>query len=132
MRPPHPRTAYRAGLGLAILAILLLVWLSLGVGIIGGDGDPVNRVYGTVLAIGLVGAVLARFRPRGMGRTVLAMAAAQLAIAVIASIAGWGMPYSGPVEILAINAFFVAMFVASALLFRHATRTQVERGVAPR
>jgi hypothetical protein len=131
MRTTHPRTAYRAGLGLAILAILLLVWLSLGVGIIGGDGDPVNRVYGTVLAIGLVGAVLARFRPRGMGRTVLAMAAAQLAIAVIASLAGWGMPYSGPVEILAINAFFVAMFVASALLFRHATRTQVERRVAP-
>ena len=130
MRTTHPRTAYRAGFGLTILAILLLVWLSLGVGIIGGDGDPVNRVYGTVLVIGLVGAVLARFRPRGMGRTVLAMAAAQLAIAVIASIAGWGMPYSGPVEILVLNAFFVAMFVASALLFRQATRTQVERGVA--
>jgi hypothetical protein len=130
MRTPHPRTAYRAGLGLALLAILMLVWLALGVGIIGGDGDPVNRVYVTVLAIGLVGAVLARFRPRGMGRTVLAMAAAQLAIAVIASIAGWGLPYSGPVEILAINAFFVAMFVVSALLFRRAARTQLERGVA--
>jgi hypothetical protein len=130
MRTPHPRTAYRAGLGLALLAILMLVWLALGVGIIGGDGDPVNRVYVTVLAIGLVGAVLARFRPRGMGRTVLAMAAAQLAIAVIASIAGWGLPYSGPVEILAINAFFVAMFVVSALLFQRAARTQLERGVA--
>jgi len=66
-----------------------------------------------------------------MGRTVIATAATQLAIKQIASIAGWCMPYSGSVEILAINAFFIAMFVASALLFRQATRMQVERRVAP-
>ena len=37
------RNAYRFAAGVALTAALLLVWLSLGVGIIGADGDPPTR-----------------------------------------------------------------------------------------
>ena len=112
--------AYWAAVGVAVVAALLLVWLSLGVGIIGRDGDPANRMYFGVLAVGLAGAVIARFRPRGMVRALLAMALAQMLVAAIALLAGLGRPWSGPLELLLLNGFFVALFVASALLFRRA------------
>jgi ABC-type Na+ efflux pump permease subunit len=121
-------TAYRAAIGVALAAVFILVWLSLGVGIIGKDGDPANLMYGGVLAIGIVGAIIARFRPHGMARALVAMALAQALIAVIALIAGLGYPWSGPLEIVALNGFFVALFVGSALLFRKAAREQSPAG----
>ena len=45
-------TAYRSAVGLALAAACILVWLSLGVGIIGADGDPANLMYFGVLAVG--------------------------------------------------------------------------------
>lgn len=116
------RTAYRSAIGLALAAACILVWLSLGVGIIGADGDPANLMYLAVLAIGIVGAIVARFQPMGMARALLAMALAQGCVAAIAVIAGLGLPWSGPAEILLLNGFFVAMFAGSAWLFRRAAR----------
>jgi hypothetical protein len=116
------RNAYRFAAGVALAAALLLVWLSLGVGIIGADGDPANTMYFGVLAVGIIGAIVARFRPHGMARALFATALAQALVAVIALILGLGLPWSPPVEILALNGFFVALFVGSALLFRYAGR----------
>jgi hypothetical protein len=114
--------SYRCGAGVALAAAVLLVWLSLGVGIIGKDGDPANLMYFGVLAVGVVGAVAARFRPHGMSRALLATAVAQAIVAGIAVGAGLGLPWSGPAEILILNAFFVAAFAGSAWLFRRAAR----------
>jgi len=61
-------TTYRFAVGIALAAAFILVWLSLGVGIIGRDGDPANVMYFGVLAVGIIGALIARFRPRGMAR----------------------------------------------------------------
>ncbi|MBE7366605.1 hypothetical protein [Ramlibacter pallidus] len=93
---PHltPRSAYRLGLCVAIVTALALAWLSLGVGLIGRDGDPANIMYLGVIAIGVV--------------------------AAIALVARLGLPYSPPAEIVLLNAFFVAMFCAAAWLFRRA------------
>ena len=113
-------TAYRLGVGLALVAAALLVWLSLGVGIIGKDGDPANRMYFGVLAVGLAGVLIARLRPRGMARALLATALAQTVVASIALAAGLGQPWSGPLELSLLNGFFVAMFLGSAWLFRRA------------
>jgi hypothetical protein len=113
-------TAYRSAIGIALAAACILVWLSLGVGIIGKDGDPANLMYFGVLAVGIVGALIARFRPHGMARALFAMALAQVAVAAVALIAGLGLPWSGPAEIVLLNAFFVAMFAGSAWLFRRA------------
>ncbi|MCP3166442.1 hypothetical protein [Myxococcus qinghaiensis] len=118
MRTMTPSTAYRAALGITLFASLSLVWLSLGVGIIGADGDRTNLLYGGVLLVGLSGAFIVRLDAAGMARTLVAMAFTQAAIAVVAVLSGWGMPWSPPVEILTLNAGFIALFLAAAWLFQ--------------
>ena len=115
-------TAYRSATGITLVAAFLLVWLSLGVGIIGRDGDPANLMYFGVLAVGIIGAVIARLQPYGMARALYAMALAQALVAAFALIAGLGLPWSGPAEILILNGFFIGMFAGSAWLFRRAGR----------
>lgn len=114
--------SYKLAAGVALMGAFLLVWLSLGVGIIGADGDPANVMYFGVIAVGVIGAVIARLRPRGMALALLAMALAQTVVAAIAVLGGLGRPYSGPLELSVLNGFFVALFVASAWLFRRAAQ----------
>lgn len=111
-------TAYRSAVGLALAGGFLLVWINGAVGIIGSEDNPANLLYGGVLAVGIVGALMARFRPVGMARALCAAALVQASIAMIAVIAGWGLPWSPPLEILALNGFFVALWLTSAWLFR--------------
>jgi hypothetical protein len=124
-------SAYRAAVGVALAAAFILVWLSLGVGIIGRDGDPANLMYFGVLAVGIIGALIARFRPRGMAHALFATALAQTSVAVIALIAGLGYPWSGPLELSVLNGFFVVLWLISAWLFRKAAREQTPAGAAP-
>lgn len=121
-------STYRFAVGVALAAAFILIWLSLGVGIIGKDGDPANLMYFGVLAVGIIGALIARFRPRGMARALFATAIAQTAVGAIALIAELGDPWSGPLELSLLNGFFVALFVGSAWLFRRAAQGQPERG----
>lgn len=124
--------AYRSAVGVALAAALLLVWLVGAVGVIGEDGDRADLMYGGVLAVGIIGAILARFQPEGMARALLAMAFVQALVAVIALIAGKHQdPISSAPEILGLNGLFVALFVASAWLFRHARREQPPEGAGP-
>ena len=118
------RVAYRFANGLAVTAACLLIWLSLGVGIIGKDDDPANMMYFGVIAVGIIGAIISRFRPMGMARTLLAMALAQALVALIALIAGLGLPWSGPAEIIMLNGIFIGMFLGSAWLFKRAVANQ--------
>ena len=115
-------TMYRFAIGVALAAAFILIWLSLGVGIIGKDGDPANLMYFGVLAVEIIGAIIARLQPHGMARALFATAFAQALVAVIALIAGLGLPWSGPAEILGLNGFFIALFAGSAWLFRRAAR----------
>jgi hypothetical protein len=117
--------AYRAAAGVALAAALLLVWINLAVGIIGDEGNPANAMYIGVLAVGVAGALIARFQPQGMARALLATALAQALITVITLSAGFAAPASGPLEILMLNGCFVALFVGSAWLFRHAARDRI-------
>jgi hypothetical protein len=107
--------AYRAAVAVALAAAFILVWISLAVGVIGSEGDPANLMYGGVLAVGIVGAVLARARPRGLARALLATASAQVGVAVIALAAGLDAT-------LPLDAGFAALWLASAWLFRRAAR----------
>jgi len=112
---------YRAAVGLAIAAALLLIWTNLAVGLIGSEGNLANLMYLGVLAVGLIGVAISRFQPRGMAGALLAMAGTQILITAIALIAGLHrIPESSIMEILMVNAFFVVLFAVSALLFRHA------------
>ncbi|MDH3457911.1 MAG: hypothetical protein OER90_13815 [Gemmatimonadota bacterium] len=119
--------AYRAAVGVALAAAFILVWVNGAVGIVGSEDNPANLMYGGVLAVGIIGAIIARFKPHGMARALFATALAQALVAVIALIAGLGSSWSGPLEIVVLNGFFVALFVGSGLLFQKAARGRPER-----
>lgn len=117
--------AYRVAAGVALATALALVWLNLAVGLIGAEDDPANLIHGGVLAVGLVGTLLARLRPRFMARALLATALAQAASAAVALAAGWGATTPGwPWDILVLDGIFTALWLLSAALFRHAARSQ--------
>ena len=120
-----PTLAYRLALTGAIISTLMLIWLSLGVGIIGSDGDPANRMYLAVVAVALLGSLIARFHARGMARTLFAMAIVQGVIAVIALALGLGLPWSGPAELILLNGFFIVAFSSAGYLFRRADSGRV-------
>jgi hypothetical protein len=120
---------YRWAVGVALVTAFLLTWMSLGVGVIGADGDPANLLYGGVLAVGLVGAVVARFQPSGMVRTLVATALAQVLVAAIAVVARLGSTEpSWPLNILLLTGFFVGLWLVSARLFRRAARQRQPTG----
>ena len=106
--------AYRAAAGVALAGALLLVWMH---GAVATEDDSPGPIFFGVLAVGIIGAIIARFRPHGMARTLFATALAQALVAVIAMIA-WEQYF----EILILNGFFIALWVGSALLFRRAAR----------
>jgi len=115
--------AYRAAVGVALAAAFLLGWVNGAVGIIGNEGQPANLMFSGVIAVGLVGALVTRFRPRGLSHVLIVVALAQALVPVIALIiwpqVSWGA--AGMFGVFALNAFFVMLFVASALLFRLAS-----------
>ena len=115
--------SYRIGIGVALLAGFILVWANGAVGIVGSENNDVNLLYFGVIAVGIIGALLARFRARGMAIALVATAIAQAAVACVALVAGWGV--SGPiwpVDVLVLTAFFVGLWLTAAALFRHAAR----------
>lgn len=116
--------AYRAAVGVAVAAAFLLVWTNLAVGIIGNEGNPANLMYIGVLAVGIIGALIARFQPDGMARALVATAFAQILVAVIALTARLGMDGVWPTDVLIATGLFVALWLGSALLFRHASTSQ--------
>ncbi len=58
-------TAYRAAAGIALAAAFILIWVNLAVGIIGSEDELANLMYFGVLAVGIIGALIARFQPHG-------------------------------------------------------------------
>lgn len=83
-------TAYRLGAACAAVAAFLLVWINLAVGFIGDETNPANLMFAGVLAVALVGAILARFRAPGMALAMGATAVAQLLVAIIVFVAELG------------------------------------------
>ncbi len=119
--------AYRVAVGIAVATALVLVWVNGAVGII-GDDESFNLMYFGVLAVGLAGALVARFRPEGMARALLAMAIAQMAVPaivlIIPTLRGALMEPPGPVGVFGLNAVFALLWIGSASLFRRAARAQ--------
>ena len=116
---------YRAAVGVAVAAAFILVWINLAVGIIGSEDNPANLMYGGVLAVGIIGAIIARFQPVGLARALSATALVQALVGVIALTAGFGSTApSFPEAIVFLTGFFAALWLLSAWLFRKAAREQ--------
>lgn len=117
--------AYRLGAIVAVGAGFLLVWINLAVGIIGSEENPLNLLYACVLAVAVVGSVVAAFEAAGMARALFATAAAQMIVTVLALAWGWGAwEPPGAAGILALNAFFAALWLLSGGLFRRSALKQ--------
>jgi len=106
--------AQRAAVGIAVAAGLFLIWVNLAVGMIGDEGNPANLMYILVLFVALAGASIARFEPREASIAMFATAGAHVIVVAIALIANLG-------PTLPADAFFIAAWVASGLLFRQAS-----------
>ena len=108
--------SYKAGVGLALAAGFALGWSNMVH--VADSENPANLVYYSVLALGIVGACLARLQARGLAYTLFAMAATLALIAVL-------LPSGAPPDMarrMAIgHGVYVALFTASGLLFRHAS-----------
>ena len=116
-RTPALRVAYGAALGTAVL----LMWVIGAVGLIGAEGDPFDVLYGGVIGVAAVGALVARFRPAGTERALYWAAVAQCLVVVVALILGkQHHPVSSTPEIVFSNGFFVVLWVVSARLVRRA------------
>ena len=124
------RRAYRAAVAVALAAAFILIWMNAAVGIIGSEDNPANLMYAGVLAVAIIGAIIARFRPYGMARALVATALAQMSVAMIALVTGLGSTASGPLEILALNGVFAALWLISAWLFAKPGRDQAPAGAA--
>lgn len=135
--------AYRVAVGIACATGLVLIFINAAAGII-GDG-AVNLLYLGVLAVACFGARVARFQPRGMALALIATAAAQLLVPVIAIViwkAGWHElltdrtsphpPFHpGIAPVFGLNAAFATLWGVSALLFwRSGDRGAAARRVA--
>lgn len=118
---------YRAAVGVALAATLLLLWIKGAVGLIGAEDNPANLMYFGVLAVGVAGAFVARFQPHGMARALFATALAHWQVALIAFGISLGFSWSGWIEVVFLNGFFVTLWLVSAHLFLQAAQDEPAR-----
>jgi hypothetical protein len=127
-----PNIAYRAAVTVALAAAFILIWLTAAVGIIGSEDNNANRMYLGVLAVGIVGAIIARFQSQGLVLAMLATALVQVLVAVIALIGGLGATGPRwPWGVVGLTGFFAALWLGSAWLFRRAARQWSAVGAGP-
>lgn len=113
--------AYRAGAGVAVATAVLLLWANGAVGFLGDENNPSNLMFLGVIAVAVVGSVLASFRPAGTARAMLATAVAQLLAGVVGLGAGFSSPgRAGLYEAAMGTIVFAALWLVSAALFRKA------------
>ena len=126
--------AYRTAFGIAVVAGFLTVWVNLAVGMFGSEGHPLNLMFGGVLLLAALGALLARLRARGMAWAMAATAGAQLLAAGVGLAVGMSVgtdEQGGPplAREALLTAFFAVPWLASAMLFRKAA--DEERAAGP-
>ncbi|MBO9518463.1 MAG: hypothetical protein J7493_10375 [Porphyrobacter sp.] len=116
---------YRAGVGVAIVVSLLIVWTT----IVRDDGTGMSY-FMLIMAAG-VGAFAARASSAGMARTMLGVGVMQalLGIAIATAPMTARVP-DGPFKALLFNGVFTAFWLIAAALFRAASRKDYETASA--
>lgn len=116
--------AYRFAVGLAVVAGFVFTWMNM-VRTTESE-NPANWLNYSVLVIGACGAAIVRFEPRGMARVLFATALLQLLIPGLVYFFTRDHPGPNVQSVIVFNVFFATLFVASALLFRHASARKVD------
>lgn len=118
--------AYRAAVGLAFVAGFLLMWSNL---VQMADITRFAGMHFFVPIVGLIGAAIARLRPRGMARVLVVMAVVQaLVMVAVIYLTAQNSPdgISAPPVWRGVfgNTVLCVMFLGSAMLFRKAAREE--------
>ncbi len=125
IRRLSPNLIYNIALGVALFSCLFLVWANLAVGLIGSENEPANLMYFGVLAVGFIGGVLARFKPKGMAYSLFGMCGSVVLVTVIALSAGMQDYYGSSItELLGVNGLFLVLFAVSGILFLQSAREE--------
>lgn len=112
---------YRIATGITVLTALFMTWVNLGVGIVGSGPNIPNLLYGAIPVIGFLGAIMVRFKPLGMARTLFVMAIFNAIIALIAIIgSNLHSAEDATLQIIMLNGFFIVLWTAAGLFFRNA------------
>lgn len=118
---------YRWAVALALAGNLILFWMIGAVALLGPElgRNTADLIYFGVPAVGVVGAIIAGFRPRGMARAMLAMGLAVLVLPVllVAGLTPLSPNRAGdlfPYGLLLVHSPFAALFVGSGWLFHKA------------
>lgn len=112
-------TSYRLGLAVTVGTMLFLVLGAGALGIIGAGGRP-DLMYLGVIAIGVVGALASRLRAHGMALTLLAMAAGQVVVALIALVAVVPGSDASVIDLIGLTVMYAGLFIFAAWLFGRA------------
>ena len=117
--------AYKAGIGVTVLSLFLLIWTNLAVGIIGNEGNPFNLMFIAVFVLVFAGAWRSKFSAKGMSNTLFSAASLQAIIPVLAIAAGGvdtGLA-SETLGMFVLNSILAAMFTIAGVLFRRVNNT---------
>jgi hypothetical protein len=95
----------------------LLVWLSLGIGIIGEAGNPANRWYLVGLCIGFFIALFYRFSALGMMKSLLSLMFFELLLLCIVVLNEQSIASNLTLKLVILNGAFIVMQFIAALLF---------------
>jgi len=126
MTQPGESWTYRAGVAVAVVASLLIVWTT----IVRDDGTGMS--YFLLIMAAVVGGFAAWFQPAGMARTMLGVAIMQalLGVATATAPSTAGLP-DGSVRALLFSGIFAALWLVSASFFRAASKRDLKTIAAP-
>lgn len=106
---------YRAGAAVTAVAAFLMVWAQGAVSLVGSETDLSGLLFLMPLAVGAVGVLAARFRARGLSRTLWVMAGVQIITAAV------GFVVTRDADAV-LPGFWVAAWAVSAILFDRSAR----------
>jgi hypothetical protein len=108
------RLAIFASLGVAFF----MNWAMPAVGILGAEGDSADLMFFVLQAVVIAGAVMVRFRPKGMVGVMALAVAGHIAIIIVAVSMGLHLREVTPIdEIIAVNIMFMTLWVGAGILY---------------
>ncbi len=116
--------AHRLAGGLAALGALVMVWANGAVGLVSTPDDSANLLLLGVLPIGLMIAVIERFRAEGLVRGFAVMAVLQLAAGITIFAMGWGADGAAwPFDLLGVTLVYAGLWGVCAWLMTRSTKS---------
>lgn len=117
-----PNLSYLLGASAALAAGFGLFVVNGAVGLVGSEDEAHNMLFLAVILVAIVGAASARGRPEGMARAMFAAAITHILVSAGLLIQAGGVSDGDPrMEVVGLSVF-AAMWLASAWLFRTASR----------